>query len=98
MKTNTIRIEGRRWFQTTYGNTYNTVKIWINGELVATLPMEYGYGDYYLQRAEKWLSDNDYLPNKAEYEAIWNYCRDHDIELSYYAIDCLKRELHKVAA
>ena len=37
-----IHIEGRRWFQRTYGNTYNTVRIFKDGE-------------YFLQRAFDWL-------------------------------------------
>lgn len=57
-KQQSIHIEGRRWFQKTYGNTYNTVYIYRNGELAARLPMEYGYGDYYLQRAFDWLGKN----------------------------------------
>ena len=61
----TIHIEGRRWFQKTYGNTYNTVRIFRDGELIANLPMEYGYGDYWLQRAQKWLGENGY-PDLAE--------------------------------
>lgn len=51
-------IEGRRWFQRTNGNTYNTVTIFKDGEVIADLPMEYGYGDYYLQRAQEWLGKN----------------------------------------
>ena len=57
-KKQSIHIEGRRWFQKTYGNTYNTVYIYRNGELAAKLPMEYGYGEYYLQRAFAWLGNN----------------------------------------
>jgi hypothetical protein len=40
----TMHIEGRRWFQKTWGNTYNTVRIFKDGELIADLPMKYGYG------------------------------------------------------
>lgn len=53
-------ITGKRWFQRTCGNTYNAVYIYKDGELVADLPMEYGYGDYYIQRAEEWLSNNGF--------------------------------------
>lgn len=54
----TYHIEGRRWFQKTFGNTYNTVRIFKDGEEVAFLPYGYGYGDYYLQRAHEWLGEN----------------------------------------
>lgn len=60
-----IVIVGRRWFQRTYGNTYNTVQITIDGTEAGRqefeLPMEYGYGDYYYQRAVEWLVANGWL-------------------------------------
>lgn len=60
-----LHIEGRRWFQRSYGSTYNTVRIFKNGVLIADLPIEYGYGDYYLQRAHEWLGQHGY-PELAE--------------------------------
>jgi hypothetical protein len=59
-------VEGYRWFQKTYGNTYNVVEITDlkNGERIAYLPFDYGYGDYYRQRALEWLAENNYLPEK----------------------------------
>ena len=54
----TIHITARRWFQKTYGNTYHSVRIYRDGELIATLPFQYGYGDRWLQTAFEWLSHN----------------------------------------
>lgn len=82
---NSISIVGRRWFQRSYGNTYNTVEIEIftdAGVFEISLPMEYGYGDYYLQRAFVALRDDGWLnitrhsngsyntPNWSEREAL----------------------------
>lgn len=53
-----IHIEGRRWFQRTYGNTYHSVRIFRDGKQVAHLPMQYGYGDCFLQTALEWLGKN----------------------------------------
>jgi hypothetical protein len=61
---NSISIVGRRWFQKSYGNTYNTVEIEIftdAGVFEILLPMEYGYGDYYMQRAWAALSADGWL-------------------------------------
>ena len=55
-----IHIEGRRWFQRTYGNTYHTARVFVGGELVFTSPKSYGYGDSYLQTAAEWLRKNGY--------------------------------------
>ena len=90
-----IFIEGRRWFDKKWGNTYNTVRIYIDGEEKVTLPIEYGYGEYYMQRAEAWLKDNGYLPNMPEYQHLRHYCEDKHILLHTTVSDGLKRDLHK---
>lgn len=46
-----IRIDCRRWFQTTYGNTYHSVRITHEGDLIAHEPLQYGYGEQCLQTA-----------------------------------------------
>lgn len=53
-----LHIEGRRWFQKTYGNTYHSVRIWKDGKQVAYLPFQYGYGEQWLQTAWEWLGEN----------------------------------------
>ena len=53
-----IHIEGRRWFQKTYGNTYHSVRIFADGKQIAFIPFEYGYGDGFLQTAFTWLGNN----------------------------------------
>jgi hypothetical protein len=62
-----LHIEGRRWFQRSYGNTYHSVRIYMYGQLVAHLPHSYGYGDHYLQTALDWLKANGHAPADAEY-------------------------------
>jgi hypothetical protein len=55
-------IEGRRWFQRSAGNTYHTVRIFENGELVHTSGRSYGYGEQFLDTAFAWLKANRELP------------------------------------
>ena len=43
-----IRIEGRKWFDKVNGNTYHSARVYVDGELVAAAPFQYGYGDQYL--------------------------------------------------
>ncbi len=62
-----LHIEGRRWFQRTYGNTYHSARIFIDGEMVANTGRHYGYGDCFLQTAIDWLKANGYVPQSAEY-------------------------------
>lgn len=53
-----IVIRGRRWFQKSYGNTYFSASIEVDGKIVHTIEYAIGYGDYYLQAAWEWLSEN----------------------------------------
>jgi hypothetical protein len=44
----------RRWFDRTYGNSYYTARVVVDGETVATVPFDYGHGDLtYLAAAIK---------------------------------------------
>jgi len=51
-----VNITGREWFDKTYGNSYNDFNIEFsltNGRKAQCIygVLEYGYGDYYMQRA-----------------------------------------------
>lgn len=64
-----LHIEGRRWFSS--GNTYHSVRIWIDGRDVFYQPMAYGYGDGYLQTAIDWLKAMGYAPADAPYGTLY---------------------------
>lgn len=83
-----ISVEGRRWFQKTYGNTYHSVRIYVDGKEVAYLPFQYGYGDQFLQTALDWLKANGYAPADAEYGT--RYLREV-LNGSYTVIDVDRR-------
>lgn len=63
-----IHIEGRRWFQKTWGNTYHSVRIFEDGKQIAYLHYQYGYGDHFLQTAWEWLGRNGHPELLEEYE------------------------------
>lgn len=69
-----IHIEGRRWFQRLYGNTYHSVRVWVDGELELYSGETYGYGDQYLQTAFEWLFANGYA-NQEEREKLGSFTR-----------------------
>lgn len=93
-----IFLIGRRWFSKSCGNTYNTVYIAIDGVKVCTLPKTYGYGEYYLQRAEDWLESNGYMPGREHYESTgvsepaWRYYRDRGIHFEHTVIDVMRKK------
>jgi len=40
-------IEAREWTDKTYGNSYFSARVWVDGQIVAVLPFQYGYEDHY---------------------------------------------------
>lgn len=90
-----IEVYGRRWFNRSFGNTYFTAKIYVNGQLVHEMPMEYGYGDHYADRAADWLNQSGYVRLKQHsnggHEPMWQYCQDRGIEYLRSAEDVRRR-------
>ena len=96
-----INVLGRRWFQKTYGNTYNTAEVFIYFADGSTeyfkIPFGYGYGDQYAQRAEKQLELRGYMPGREQYangsaQPAWQYFRDdRGINYTYQAIDVARK-------
>lgn len=91
-----IIIRGLRWFQKSCGNTYFSASIEVDGEIVHTIEYEYGYGDYYLQVAWEWLSENGYVsPKRYDWGGLESptiYCREHGIDLDYYVSDVSRKK------
>lgn len=58
-----LKIVGRRWFQQSYGNTYHTTTVIVNGEEFKS-DVIYGYDNHYLMTAAELLKANGYdIPN-----------------------------------
>ncbi len=55
-----VFINAKQWRDKTYGNTYYSAQISVNGEIVGYLPFQYGYGNQFLYEADKWLYNNGY--------------------------------------
>lgn len=73
-----VYIEGREWFDRTYGNTYFSARIWVDGKQVATLPFQYGYGDHYLSEAASVLKEMGYLDDHRK--PLWQHATDMDFD------------------
>jgi hypothetical protein len=86
-KFKTLEILGRRWFQRSYGNTYHTTEIIVDGERVHKTGQEYGYGDQYVQSAVAWLVANDYLSPLWAGKPLWQLRDEYGIQYRAEAID-----------
>lgn len=58
-KIESLHIDGRRWFQRTWGNTFHSVRVYVNGEILHC-PYAYGYGNQFLQTAGELLAAAGY--------------------------------------
>ncbi len=90
-----ITVLGRRWFDKINGNTYCSAEVFFDGELVAEVPFEYGYGTYYLQASVAELKRKKLIKLR-EHESFWSYCKRKKIKLIDSVTDGLKRDLLKV--
>ena len=80
MRPRSIEINGRRWFRRGPGNTYHSVEIIVDGEVVHVVPYAYGYDQQYEWTARSWLRQAGYLPglienSKGTSESLWSYCQ-----------------------
>ena len=97
-----LTITAKEWFDKANGNSYFSARIECDGKLITILPFQYGYGDHYIDIANDWLAENNYIASpKGPYGSrnpLWRYCESHGIHLETFKQErCLKRELDKEA-
>lgn len=77
-KKKSLVIYAKRWLQRSYGNTYHSVKVVLNGRHLGTEKNVYGYGDHYLQTAAEIIKKNSTILNKKPMFTNWKaYLRDN---------------------
>jgi len=72
-------LEGRAWHDNTGGNTYHSVRIWVNGSVVAIVPFRYGYENAYQVSAIDKLIELGYLPETLFQHGSERPTRDYPI-------------------
>jgi len=96
MKTKTIDIQAKEWFDKVNGNSYFAGTITLNfgteTEETFLMPFQYGYGSQYEQEAKAILTQFNKI--STDYESLYNYCKRIGITLNRtIQRDCLKRDL-----
>jgi hypothetical protein len=86
-----IFVEGRKWLDRSAGNTYWSSRVWVDGSVAFQLPMNYGYGEMYLQYSLEECVKRGYLP---EHHSI-SELRQRGIVLYTSASQVLKREMFR---
>lgn len=87
-----IDIQGRRWFQRSYGNTYHRVYISINKEDCFESEITYGYGNDYLRTAREWMERNGFIKFDCKKQSLHRFCKDNAIEFNDTVIDVKRKK------
>lgn len=89
-----IRINGYLWFDKVNGNTYHSVYVSINNDLVLKKCFVYGYGDYYVTTGLNLVMDNFGFNSEDE---VRKYITDNCVDFNYSHIKCNKKsELNNI--
>lgn len=102
MKTKTIDIKAKEWFDKVNGNSYFCGTIILNYGLknqeTFLMPFQYGYGSQYEYEAQMILNQfNKISSDFVEYQSLNSYCKENNIILRRSLQEnCLKRELKQI--
>ena len=100
LERNTVKkslfIEGRLWFDKTYGNTYFSNRVWVDGKIAFTMGMEYGYEEQYAYRAIQELHARGYIQGE-KMPSVWELRDELKIDFYKSATYGKKSELFKEA-
>jgi len=96
MKIKTLDINAKEWFDKINGNSYFSGDITINygmkTEKTINMPFTYGYGNHYIDEAEKILLNNGYI--KDLYHCLSRHCKENGIILrTSKKENCKKKDL-----
>jgi len=86
-----LRIEARRWFQKTYGNTYHSVIVYVNDETLHN-NFAYGYDDHFLQTAKALLENAGYDMKLKDGEHFGTYHLREVLHGVYFVSDVARKK------
>ena len=100
MKTKTIDINAKEWFDKINGNSYFAGTITLNYGMKTQetflMPFQYGYGSSYEQEAKNILTEFNKISSNW-FQGLYTYCKDNNIILrSTIKRNSLKRELKEI--
>ena len=100
MKTKTIDIQAKHWFDKVNGNSYFCGTVTLNygmkNEETFLMPFQYGYGEID-HEAKAILTKFNKISLFPKYESLYSYCKRENIILRRnFQRNCLKRELRQI--
>jgi hypothetical protein len=91
---NSILVEVREWHDKTYGNTYWSSRVWVDGEVLFALPFQYGYGDHSVFASINELVKREVLTPECKPYSM-RQINDLGIDFYYTKSKALRREMFK---
>jgi hypothetical protein len=88
-------VECREWFDKTYGNSYFSARVWINGKWKITLPFQYGYGDHFKSVAVRALVEEGFIPEQYENRPLWIIADEMQFDVYTSKANTTKKEMFK---
>jgi len=97
----TLDIKALEWFDKVNGNSYFsalvTVDYGMDTESTIKLPFQYGYGDHYIDMADKALVKAGFIPETSYH--LTNWCRENKVILRYHIMhNCKQREVKNLVS
>lgn len=83
-----VFVDGREWFDRVNGNTYFAARVFVDGQEVARIPFQYGYGSMFESAAAWALQDLGY----GDSPVLWHVARDAGADLYRSVQRVTKRE------
>lgn len=96
-----IHVEAKRWFDKINGNTYHSVKVYVDNELIGEEPFRYGYDQAWQQTAHNILMEKGYFPKtglslssgtQKDYYKFTQWIRENRDNYSYNVIDVPRKK------
>lgn len=88
-----IFIECREWFDKTYGNSYYSARVFVDGQHVHTTGMSYGYEFAYEDEVTRALVRQCVVPADALGYGVRRWARENGIDFYSVKYSSFKREL-----
>ena len=98
IKENEIRsmfIECREWFDKTYGNSYFSARVWINGKIEIVLPFQYGYERHFETVAVHALVEKGFISEQYKNRALWVIANEMGFDCYTSKANTTKKEMFK---
>jgi hypothetical protein len=91
--TRSLFIQAREWYDKTYGNSYFSATITVDGNEIAVLPFQYGYGNHYENVAGHKLVELGYITGEQDKGSLYSLARNNGFDFYSSKKETLKRNM-----